>query len=75
MKWLKRWKTQTLPLAVIGQGFSTENDDQDANGILAYSFVRTQSYRILFWNIFGLANCFGISDCFCPGIFSGTCLP
>jgi hypothetical protein len=76
MKWLKRWKTQTLlPLAVIGPGFITANVDKDASGILAHSFVRIQSGRIPFWNIFGLVNCFGISDCFCPEIFSETCVP
>jgi Mn2+/Fe2+ NRAMP family transporter len=43
MKWLKRWKTQTLLLlAVIGPGFITANVDNDAGGIFTYSFAGAQ---------------------------------
>lgn len=50
MKWLKRWKTQTLLLlAVIGPGFITANVDNDAGGIFTYSFAGAQfGYRPLF---------------------------
>jgi len=50
MKWLKRWKTQTLLiLAVIGPGFITANVDNDAGGIYTYSFAGAQfGYRPLF---------------------------
>jgi Mn2+/Fe2+ NRAMP family transporter len=43
MRWLKRWKTQTLfLLAVIGPGFITANVDNDAGGIFTYSFAGAQ---------------------------------
>jgi hypothetical protein len=42
MKWLKRWKTQTLLQAAIGPGFSIANADTDAIGILNHSFVHAQ---------------------------------
>src|SRR5258707_14440085 len=50
MKWLKRWKTQTLLLlAVIGPGFITANVDNDAGGIYTYSFAGAQfGYTPLF---------------------------
>ncbi|HEX9255544.1 MAG TPA: divalent metal cation transporter, partial [Candidatus Angelobacter sp.] len=50
MKWLKRWKTQTLLLlAVIGPGFITANVDNDAGGIFTYSFAGAQfGYKPLF---------------------------
>ena len=50
MKWLKRWKTQTLLLlAVIGPGFITANVDNDACGIYTYSFAGAQfGYKPLF---------------------------
>ena len=50
MKWLKRWKTQTLLLlAVIGPGFITANVDNDAGGIYTYSFAGAQfGYKPLF---------------------------
>src|SRR5262245_7453563 len=50
MKWLKRWKTQTLLLlAVVGPGFITANVDNDAGGIFTYSFAGAQfGYRPLF---------------------------
>src|SRR6202045_2991319 len=50
MKWLKRWKTQTLLLlAVIGPGFITANVDNDAGGIYPYSFPGAQfGYKPLF---------------------------
>src|SRR5215470_44540 len=50
MKWLKRWKTQTLLLlAIIGPGFITANVDNDAGGIFTYSFAGAQfGYTPLF---------------------------
>src|SRR6478735_12840455 len=50
MKWLKRWKPQTLLLlAVIGPGFITANVDNDAGGIYTYSFAGAQfGYKPLF---------------------------
>jgi Mn2+/Fe2+ NRAMP family transporter len=49
MKWLKRWKTQTLLLlAVIGPGFITANVDNDAGGIYTYSFAGAQFGTPLF---------------------------
>ena len=50
MKWLKRWKIQTLLLlAVIGPGFITANVDNDAGGIYTYSFAGAQfGYKPLF---------------------------
>lgn len=52
MKWLKRWKTQTLLLlAVIGPGFITANVDNDAGGIYTYSFAGAQFGYSLLWTI------------------------
>ncbi|HLK07098.1 MAG TPA: Nramp family divalent metal transporter [Candidatus Angelobacter sp.] len=52
MKWLKRWKTQTLLLlAVIGPGFITANVDNDAGGIFTYSFAGAQFGYSLLWTI------------------------
>jgi hypothetical protein len=69
MKWLKRWKTQTLLLAVIGPGFITANvDAQDAHGIRAQSFARKR-----FGGIFGFITRTRISDCLRPRLFSGMC--
>jgi len=52
MKWLKRWKTQTLLLlAVIGPGFITANVDNDAGGIYTYSFAGAQFGYALLWTI------------------------
>jgi hypothetical protein len=69
MKWLKRWKTQTLLLAVIGPGFITANADaQDAHGIRAQSFARAH-----FGRISGCMNYSRISDHLRPELFSGMC--
>jgi hypothetical protein len=69
MKWLKRWKTQTLLLAVIGPGFITANvDAQDAHGIRAQSFARAH-----FGRISGCMNYSRISDHLRPELFSGMC--
>src|ERR1044071_7197176 len=52
MKWLKRWKTQTLLLlAVVGPGFITANVDNDAGGIFTYSFAGAQFGYSLLWTI------------------------
>src|SRR3979411_495835 len=52
MKWLKRWKTQTLLLlAVVGPGFITANVDNDAGGIFTYSSARAQFGYKLLWTI------------------------
>src|SRR5215470_9164557 len=52
MRWLKRWKTQTLLLlAVIGPGFITANVDNDAGGIYTYSFAGAQFGYSLLWTI------------------------
>ena len=52
MRWLKRWKTQTLLLlAVIGPGFITANVDNDAGGIFTYSFAGAQFGYSLLWTI------------------------
>jgi Mn2+/Fe2+ NRAMP family transporter len=52
MKWLKRWKTQTLfLLAIIGPGFITANVDNDAGGIYTYSFAGAQFGYSLLWTI------------------------
>jgi hypothetical protein len=70
MKWLKRWKTQTRPLAVIGPGFSTANVDDDAGGILARSFVHAPLRRIPFWEILYAVIRPSILRGFRPGFFS-----
>src|ERR1043166_5472814 len=50
MKWLKRWKTQTLLLlAVIGPGFITANVDNDAGGIYTYSFAGAKFGYTMLW--------------------------
>src|SRR5215831_18013924 len=52
MKWLKRWKTQTLLLlAVVGPGFITANVDNDAGGIYTYSSAGAQFGYKLLWTI------------------------
>jgi hypothetical protein len=69
MKWLKRWKTQTLLLAVIGPGFITANvDAQDAHGIRAQLFAQKR-----FGCISSCMNRPRISDCLRPRLFSGMC--
>ena len=69
MKWFKRWKTQTLLLAVIGPGFITANADaQDAHGIPAQSFAKKR-----FGCISSCTNRPRISDCLRPELFSGMC--
>src|SRR5689334_24206557 len=56
MKWLKRWKTQTLLLlAVIGPGFITANVDNDAGGIYTYSFAGAQFGYIPLFTIIPMA--------------------
>src|SRR5689334_24345734 len=52
MKWLKRWKTQTLLLlAVVGPGFITANVDNDAGGIFTYSQAGAQFGHLLLWTM------------------------
>jgi hypothetical protein len=69
MKWLKRWKTQTLLLTAISQGFSTANVDIDANGIFRHSFVRAHCRPILFWKTLCGVNRRSISHGFRPAFF------
>jgi NRAMP (natural resistance-associated macrophage protein)-like metal ion transporter len=52
MKWLRRWKTQTLlMLAVVGPGFITANVDNDAGGIWTYSSAGAQFGHLLLWTM------------------------
>ncbi|HET9839701.1 MAG TPA: Nramp family divalent metal transporter [Candidatus Angelobacter sp.] len=56
MKWLKRWKTQTLfLLAIIGPGFITANVDNDAGGIFTYSFAGAQFGYVPLFTIIPMA--------------------
>jgi len=68
MKWLKRWKTQTLQLTT-GPGFNTANvDARDAEGIRSQSFAHPHFDRIS-----GRINFPGFSDGLRPELFAGVC--
>src|SRR5881275_1605581 len=63
MKWLKRWKTQTLLLlAVIGPGFITANVDNDAGGIYTYAFAGAKYGYALLWTIIPIAFCLAFAQ-------------